>query len=376
MTFEAHNAGIGDCFSIEENNKLYVVDGGNANNIIQDFIGKSIDVCIITHNDRDHTHGILKMLEENSGVEIKEIWLPGIWQPIIDYVHHNPKCLFDLIEDGAYFDKNSIAELIDISGLVKNTTEDISVFFDVVDNELQFIELYELHNELIKINPEKYFNAPNIDLNRILGIFALAIERSCNIKFFFPEEIKKSNIIKNYPFRMLNSSLVCNLKTVSKNNFNKLLFLSKNNRYSLVFEYVHCETPIVLFTADSDLYFVDIKEKIEYGAGTVIITAPHHGSESNCKAYMKLKGKKITWVKSGGSMKCVTGKTFKTIPHFQKFCNKCVCEKQLNFVYTKVLFKYENKTWFSIGENHCLCCVCSSCRSKLRLKKLKKLKFS
>ena len=320
MIFEAHNAGIGDCFSIMENDKIYVIDGGSSNRIINDFKGKTINVCIVTHNDRDHTQGVQKMLSEKSGVTINEIWLPGIWQPIIEHVQSNPKSLSELTNysvcKGFVIDDLSL-----LNGLLDNTSESIDSFYETSDEKLQFIEMFEMHNELIKTNPEKYFNSPNIDLNRILGIFSLALERGCFIKFFYPEETMQSLMVPNYPFRMLNSSLLCSLKKVKADKLINLLYLSKNNKYSLVFEYMYKENPIILLNADSDLYFIDNTNPLDYGGAEILVTSPHHGSESNSSVYTKIIGSKITWVKSGGSMKCLTGDTYKFISHHQKFCN-------------------------------------------------------
>ena len=366
IEFRAHNAGIGDCFSIKENNKLYVVDGGNENRIIQDFVGETIVVCVVTHNDRDHTHGILKMLQEESKVTIEEIWLPGIWQPILDYIYNNPDVLSKLKKYTVVEEENNEKSKFELDNLVENTNQNLNLFFEVSDLKIQYIELYRLHTELIKHYPEKYFNTPNIDLNRILGIFALALERGCIIRFFFPSMTQTSTEFNNYPFRMLNATELVTIKKTSEKNFLQLLYLSKENKFSLVFEYRHSQIPAILFTADSDLYFGN--DQFTYN-NEIIVTAPHHGSESNKDAYTKIsQNMYITWVKSGGSMKCLTGATFQKLNTYKnKFCSRCKTRNiACNFNYKEIILEYKNSFWVpKVTESICLRNIGGIRRNKL-----------
>lgn len=372
IIFTAHDAGIGDCFSIQDNGKLYVIDGGNGKRIVDDFVGRTIDVCIVTHNDRDHTFGVKHLLDK--GVDIKEIWLPGIWQPILNHIKCNPKILIDLEEFEVSTSDNDEIKPTD---LTEGTDAEMGTLYDVEDSNLQYVELFEWHTKLMESDPKRYFNSINIKLNRILDLFSQAIERGCLIKFFFPEESKiEDSINGNDPFKMLNSTLLVKLKKVkdeTKRNFVQLISLSATNKYSLVFEYLFDKQSIILFTGDSNLFFIANNSTLKYDSSEIIVTAPHHGSESNKVAYSKIIGKKILWVKSGGSMKCLTGNTFKNATHYQKYCNRCITLNHYNFRYKKISFEFQNNSWISLENNHCICCKCNKCWKRTIKEKLDKV---
>ena len=82
--FVALPVGQGDAFFYQQENLNLLVDGGSGR---KNFPGKFkahleevdiIDVVICTHNDANHTNGIIGLLETWE-VPIKEIWLPNSW---------------------------------------------------------------------------------------------------------------------------------------------------------------------------------------------------------------------------------------------------------------------------------------------------------
>lgn len=104
-----------------------------------------------------------------------------------------------------------------------------------------------------------------------------------------------------------------------------LSFLTLKNKKSLVFKYIEDDnTPNILFSADSDFSFTgDISLNVNS-----IITAPHHGSISNDKAYNKIICNNPIYVRGDYSRVEKIG-TF----HMQniKYCTKCknTGEKQI-----------------------------------------------
>jgi len=70
--------------------------------------------------------------------------------------------------------------------------------------------------------------------------------------------------------------------------------LSRINRESRVFRFSDGASE-VLFCGDSALAFADNPITLDRPA---IITAPHHGALSNAKAYARISGKRLTWVRS------------------------------------------------------------------------------
>lgn len=122
-----------------------------------------------------------------------------------------------------------------------------------------------------------------IDLfDRIRVLIELAANRRIPVRFFEYNSINSSGGIHGVlePVNSLEVSLV-KLQQPSQigEDITSLLFLSTQNRTSLVFYSPQC--PAVLFTADSDLKF---KQSISWTNG-MIITAPHHGSIHNQNAY-------------------------------------------------------------------------------------------
>lgn len=95
------------------------------------------------------------------------------------------------------------------------------------------------------------------------------------------------------------------------------LRLSVANAESLVFHAPDGSEPAVLFCADSDLLF-----EVPVRAGA-LVTAPHHGSESNSAAY-GVVGKvapQVTWVRSDGRFQKRPGSTFRQ--QQQIYCTRC-----------------------------------------------------
>ncbi len=370
LIFKSHDAGIGDCFSIEISKMIFLVDGGNKKSIVNDFKGKNINVCIVTHNDRDHTYGISKILKCDPEIEIKELWLPGFWQPILEFIKNKPETLLNLenysVNIGTDILTEKCPELIDYDSL-----EDISTHFFAIDDEkLQFAEIYKFFKNWKKYNPKKALKPSVFDVDRILQIFTLGLERGCIIRFFYPENIITNFQLIGYPFKMLNSKEMLNFKTPRNTaEFMQLLYLSNNNKYSLVFEFIEKEKPIVLFTADSDLSFIDISEPLNYNNESIIVTVPHHGSKTNSSAYSKIIATNSIWVKSGGSMKSLPSDDFKNLDVY-KICNKCPGK----FNYRNITLNFKKITWNFDVCNNIICCGCDKSNKKKISERPKKIK--
>ena len=82
IKFRSISNGQGDSFIIRDNDKNYLFDAGKSYKRIKKSIPKKIDIAICSHNDSDHSSGFLGLLKDWNK-EIKELWLPGYWLPII-----------------------------------------------------------------------------------------------------------------------------------------------------------------------------------------------------------------------------------------------------------------------------------------------------
>ena len=82
----------GDAFFLKKHGLRIQVDGGGRKNFDQIFRiatgEKSVDYLICTHNDSDHSNGILSFLR--SDLKCKEVWLPAIWLLKLEDLLCNP----------------------------------------------------------------------------------------------------------------------------------------------------------------------------------------------------------------------------------------------------------------------------------------------
>lgn len=86
--FIALPVGQGDAFYLHTPHGSMLVDGGKSRRGFPDLFrthtrSDSIDIVVVTHNDSDHTNGIIGFLE--SGLKCEEIWLPAQWARVLEY---------------------------------------------------------------------------------------------------------------------------------------------------------------------------------------------------------------------------------------------------------------------------------------------------
>ena len=82
--FTAIPVGSGDSFLLEKYGKKIVVDGGRNKKYLRNYLKctaniDNIDVVVCTHNDIDHSRGILGLLDTSCRIGIGEVWLPASW---------------------------------------------------------------------------------------------------------------------------------------------------------------------------------------------------------------------------------------------------------------------------------------------------------
>jgi ribonuclease BN (tRNA processing enzyme) len=80
-----HQAGNGDCISIQTDEEFVLIDGGTAHSFDQwkkEIFDKvsTIDALIVTHIDNDHVNGIIKLLLDEKCPKINEIFFNGVEQ--------------------------------------------------------------------------------------------------------------------------------------------------------------------------------------------------------------------------------------------------------------------------------------------------------
>lgn len=133
-------------------------------------------------------------------------------------------------------------------------------------------------------------------------------------------------------------------------NLPSFLFLTLQNRESLVFDYYgKYGHPIVRFSADSDCVNQSFKPY-----DNVIITAPHHGSPHNSIVYNNLVFNTVHWVRSGwiknkGWTPCNDFKNQKN-----KYCQRCKSVIP-ELKPTKIELEFNGNIWIHKSGNKCSC---------------------
>lgn len=314
----------GDAYLLQnDNNENFLFDAGSPKvvNLLYQKGCCYLNVAICSHNDSDHTAGFENLLK--SCVQIDELWLPNIWASIVSFLneHYN-----EISED--YIEK--------LKREVKNADVDIQAFYHLQEENPLNIERIQ-YNTIYEKLPYK--------IDNIVKIFKLARCRNIRIRFFKPLNYEVNNVC-NFGFVAKNSEEVNSVPVL--NSITQLAMaikLSAENKYSLVFEYRQ-DDPRILFTADSDLCFVQ-QTGIHYN-GSMVITAPHHGSDSNASAYNKIQANNPFYVRTFYNNKHSI-KTFLALQNCKKYCVRCCHQEQ------EVVFEWYNNRWNNISGHRCKC---------------------
>lgn len=373
--FTALEIGSGDAFLLEEpeNNWKCLFDAGGSKGTIVSLLKKkkivNIDLAICSHNDIDHANGFIGLLQ--SDIQIDEIWLPGTWASVLKYVKDNgirpeeADSLVDVVYE--YYGKasNGSSSLIDNDVPQAEIYNDRDLFdseseetIDNFDDSLycfsELIDLYKmnlhpfLHHYwyLCKQGIGIKYLSLVVAIDRIMIIAGLAYQKGCKIRWFNPVNSCTRNSVY-YGFVALNSNeMFCVQKPKNALNFALLCSLTVENEYSLVFEYLKDEIPILRFSADSNCTC----QSRSYDED-IIVTAPHHGSEANDVVYNNLMGNKIIWVRSDSKSRKRPCSVFKGLK--KKYCLAC---KRTNNI-TEICFEYDNskKHWIHVKGVQCMC---------------------
>lgn len=329
--------GSGDSFLIENGEENYLVDSGGNQRTILNLIPTRINLAICTHNDSDHSKGFIGILKSKKHT-VDEIWLPGIWATILDFVK---KWKYDIAFSREQLDNINL-ENIDLNELLTDTdesiddlTDDLGFLSDIDDFPYwRFFYNYDI------ISSKFYFN-----INRILEIAKLSYENGVAIKWFFPDD--NGDILINN-FRPVNCKHLLKMRRISNNSlkfFYQLAYLTSENEYSLVFEYYIEGTPRILFTADSNVSIAN-----PY-TNQILVTAPHHGSKSNCQVYNNIKGTDIIWIRSDRPSFTRPCQNFLSLRN--KYCLSCT--KKHPIQREELIFKFDKGQWKHIKGQKCNC---------------------
>ena len=187
----------------------------------------------------------------------------------------------------------------------------------------------------------------DLKLGRIIDLATLARKKGCTIRLFEPT-LSCTNIAIDYGFVSLNSSKMCKISMPKSGMaYMYLLSLTQENEYSLVFEYSKSDVQLIRFSADSDCTC----QSVSPYPGSIIVTAPHHGSAANANVYNAIQGNDLIWVRSDKRTNKRPCMEFKN--RNNKFCLAC---DRYNFV-SEICFEYNHvlKKWDYVRGEQCRC---------------------
>ena len=390
--FTALTVQEGDAFLLEDNGFKCLFDSGKYKTIVELLKYKGIDkldLAICSHNDADHANGFIELLK--SGIQIKEIWLPGLWASILLFVKENcnkeskvewddnyngeldslfsnksmtcdsfnsqlsycvemikSNCFHFAYDMVSYLDRNTsfLADFLyhDSQSFLKE--RNVDNYSDFQKEFLFLLKERQNHsrNEIIQRHCIDFLD---FKLNKIIDIAHFAKRCGCIIRWFEPTSACSNEII-DYGFVSLNSKKMCIIKE-PKNYMAclRLIKLTEENIYSLLFEYTKNDVPLIRFSADSNSTCQSVYPYFE----NIIVTAPHHGSAANANVYNSIQGNDIIWVRSDRMYYKRPCQEFKQQQN--KYCLAC---QRFNFI-SEICFEYNTwyKKWDYIRGERCRC---------------------
>ena len=354
--FVTINVGSGDAFYLEREEASILYDGGGSEKrfakLFQNELNKThVDIIVCSHNDSDHTNGIIGYL--NSNLSCNEVWLPANWTAKLDFLLLNPDVFFDNLI-------NECKNNINLDILEKTISSSM-----YQDNEV--LDLESLINKSLKID-NKYILKRNISIlsnsnyklfiklfntaNRIRQIVLLAYKRNLKIRWFQYDLSHTASGGENY-FKPVNCIELKKLHNKKITNL-EYLALTRINKESLVFYSPLVENLVdgILFSADSDYSF---SQPVPQSLGkNPIITVPHHGSKSNEIAYGSsqlrsyVNNPKTTLVRSDGKYSKRPGNIYKSL-NLIKYCTRC----NGYTTWQSIVLIPSNHSWISNNFNCC-----------------------
>jgi len=381
--FIAIAVGQGDAFFFERNSTSALIDGGRSRvgfpiqfRRVTGLDG--VDILVCTHNDADHALGLLGFLE--SGLTAKEVWLPASWSDRLD----------DLLLHPSEFVSELILNIEEIEISRKMRLDDLGDYYSVHEQEIDYEQMNEVTMEDLEnalemasevedpwngVNllspPWYYYPLPRLYWRNYerFSLFIEALSAATRIRQISLAAFRSGALIRWFDFignREQDSSggragflIPVNAQEVTRIHRPRrsalmYLALTKSNRESLVFMAPSTDdSPAILFTADSDLSF---NQPISWTPG-MLITAPHHGSEKNKKAYDRFRRetcsniKDVTWVRSDGRFKGRPGPSYLQAPgtRYCTICRGSMLPKQ------NVRLVSQLNTWQPISTRTCCC---------------------
>lgn len=383
--FKALAVNQGDAFYFERNGTNVLIDGGSSKDVLIQQLNKEnikrIDIIVVTHNDFDHSNGIIGLLEKKRKFRQTdtEIWVPCSFGSVLEKCPSKDSAYDQIIPDyqkrldipfNGDFKKEMLA-------IIEGTVYDkYDHYWEVVEssekkqNNISFPRYSQEEKLPIEKITKKYCHNRNkeqkrkdlqllsqikfllVKYNKIKKIIDLSKQRKIKIRYFEYTNTPngqtnggKKDILE--PVNSVEKTSVSNSK-----NILALLKLSLENKYSLVFCSPKAEDfPGILFSADSDFSF---NQTIPW-KNEMIITVPHHGSASNNNVYQRYHNENKT-ISSNIWVKTYHDKVQNNISQYyrrmnEKYCVRCKIDNH----HSTVVFQNGHANWVPNPWNNCVC---------------------
>ena len=350
--FVALPVGQGDAFFFQRGEFTALVDGGRSKarlpKLFSGHVGlANVDVLACTHNDADHANGVLGFLKE-PGLHCGEVWLPALWtNRLADIVNGPEEFLRELHEDISEHPRPEpdpdVERPIELEAIGERVSERKDSYpesgrasdrhVSPVPTDLpDIVPRLEIHGSR-RFAPLLWHPAWPAGFK----LFLQALGAAKNIRKIFTTCCHDGVPIRWFEFNRKAASggqrgflEPLNARQVGTGSLPRLsaleyLALTTANRESLTFCSPQSDDfPGVVFSADSDLRF---PQCIPWKHG-MIVTTPHHGSNSNKAAYGRpardnFDSSNLIWVRSDGKFRKRPCPAYLALPANAKYCTIC-----------------------------------------------------
>lgn len=373
----------GDSFYLEREGHSVLVDGGGSGQVLCRHISdnniKKIEVVICSHNDSDHAEGLIGLLKHGVCI-VDEVWLPGRWgHRFIDICEDFDGFVDELFQE-LFLQKNNDFDVYltddeicfsnssEVTGASRESAEfEIDRLLEQLDDSQYLKYSYPLSLTMMRKvchrpDRKKIFLSAIDAANRIREIARSAYENNVKIRWFDYEEYQNNNKTPSGGVSWLKPLNSRELIRPKKKDISALHYLSltTQNRECLAFwSPANQSTGDVLFLADSPVNFglPNVTQK-----NVIIVTAPHHGSEKNARAYRDIqnwlrdKDLQPIWVRSDGFyFKRNPGNTYLNLQKNQRYCTVCRPKRERKLVSASAIGVSSTPSWIVNTPSSCDC---------------------
>jgi hypothetical protein len=374
----------GESFLLRRDDKHVLVDGGYNSRELARALRTHVasltclDVVVCTHADRDHSGGLVSLLE-HADFSVKELWLPGAWIDVLPELILEPAAVMDGLlneldhqqgdftaEDIADLDGEGIERIFEARAAEEKKRarrfEERRVDRNVGEGEtdidgppvsdfpqslmgdapldLESAREFERARRAIRYRAARkkadvrvahYWLGLVKTAQIIREIAAKAVLRGVKVRWFDFGEFALTRIASGGEKGFLEPLNSVELRAVPRRaTLSYLAKLSAVNEECLAFFAPPDVTRLgVVFCGDSPLgdgtgYGTSFLDKRIAPDFPVVVTAPHHGSQNNAVAYDHLTSWTdiALWVRTGGSAK-QPGKWFMDLSSGERACTHC-----------------------------------------------------